>query len=70
MAPPTWALDNVYIGPQCQNMCSGHGTCIRGTHCKCDAGYYGPDCSVSDVPNPEFLKEDFEGVEKSICFME
>ncbi|XP_026788519.2 reelin isoform X1 [Pangasianodon hypophthalmus] len=60
MAPPTWALDNVYIGPQCQDMCSGHGTCVRGTRCKCDSGYSGPDCSIPDVPNPDFLKEEFE----------
>ncbi|XDV29817.1 hypothetical protein PO909_032854, partial [Leuciscus waleckii] len=60
-APPTWALDSVYIGPQCQNMCHGHGVCVRGTHCICDPGYSGSDCSVPDVPNPDFLKEDFEG---------
>lgn len=62
MAPPTWALDNVYIGPLCQDMCSGHGTCVKGTHCNCDPGYSGPNCSVPDVPNPDFLKEDFEGI--------
>ncbi|KAI4895212.1 hypothetical protein NFI96_018500 [Prochilodus magdalenae] len=61
MTPPTWALDNIYIGPQCQDMCSGHGACVRGTHCECDPGYSGQDCSVPDEPNPDFLKEDFEG---------
>ncbi|XP_057204020.1 reelin isoform X1 [Triplophysa rosa] len=61
MSPPTWALDGVYIGPQCQNMCNGHGACVQGTHCNCDPGYSGPDCSVPDMPNPDFLKEDFEG---------
>lgn len=60
-APPTWALDNIYIGPQCQDMCNGHGACVGGTHCVCDPGYSGPDCSVPDTPNPDFLKEDFEG---------
>lgn len=60
-APPTWALDNVYIGPQCQDMCNGHGACVSGTHCVCDPGYSGSDCSVPDTPNPDFLKEDFEG---------
>uniref|UniRef100_A0A8C9VAA0 Reelin n=1 Tax=Scleropages formosus TaxID=113540 RepID=A0A8C9VAA0_SCLFO len=59
--PPTWALDNVYIGPQCQDMCSGRGACVGGTHCTCDPGYSGPTCSVPDTPNPDFLKEDFEG---------
>ncbi|KAK3569833.1 hypothetical protein QTP86_005863 [Hemibagrus guttatus] len=41
-------------------MCSGHGKCVRGTHCKCDHGYSGSNCSVADVQNPDFLKEDFE----------
>lgn len=61
-APPTWALDNVYIGPQCQDMCNGHGACVGGTHCVCDPGYSGSDCSVPEAPNPDFLKEDFEGI--------
>lgn len=64
MTPPTWALDNVYIGPPCQDMCSSHGTCMKGTYCKCDNGYSGPNCSVADVPNPDFLKADFEGIEE------
>ncbi|GIY14306.1 reelin [Caerostris extrusa] len=33
-----WALDNLYIGPQCKDMCSGHGRCIEGT-CMCDRGF-------------------------------
>lgn len=60
-APPTWALDNIYIGPQCEEMCNGHGACVGGTHCACDPGYSGSDCSAPDTPNPDFLKEDFEG---------
>lgn len=60
-SPPTWALDNIYIGPQCQDMCNGHGACVGGSHCVCDLGYSGSDCSVPDTPNPDFLKEDFEG---------
>uniref|UniRef100_W5NEI9 Reelin n=1 Tax=Lepisosteus oculatus TaxID=7918 RepID=W5NEI9_LEPOC len=59
--PPTWALDNVYIGPQCLDMCNGHGACVGGTHCVCDPGYSGPACGTRDNPNPDFLKEDFEG---------
>lgn len=42
-------------------MCNGHGACVGGTHCMCDPSYSGPDCSVPDTPNPDFLKEDFEG---------
>ena len=65
MTPPTWALDNVYIGPQCQDMCNKHGACIGGTHCECDPGYTGADCSAPETPNPDFLKEDFEGTTRS-----
>uniref|UniRef100_A0A3B3X817 Reelin n=1 Tax=Poecilia mexicana TaxID=48701 RepID=A0A3B3X817_9TELE len=67
-APPTWALDNVYIGPQCQDMCNGHGVCVSGTHCVCDPGFSGPDCSAPETPNPDFLKEDFEGTKESSYF--
>lgn len=42
-------------------MCNGHGACVGGAHCVCDPGYSGSDCSVPDTPNPDFLKEDFEG---------
>lgn len=66
-APPTWALDNIYIGPQCQDMCNGHGACVGGSHCACDPGFTGPDCSVPDNPNPDFLKEDFEGTPRCRC---
>ncbi|MGH0173039.1 UNVERIFIED_CONTAM: hypothetical protein FKN15_001929 [Acipenser sinensis] len=59
--PTTWALDNVYIGPQCEDMCSGHGACVNGTHCECDPGYSGPTCKTSSTANPDFLTEDFEG---------
>ena len=29
-AQDEWALDSIYIGQQCPNMCSGHGSCDRG----------------------------------------
>ncbi len=28
-----WALDDIYIGQQCPNMCHGHGWCDHG-HCR------------------------------------
>ncbi|MBN3305955.1 RELN protein, partial [Amia calva] len=61
LSPPQWALDKVYIGPQCQDSCSGHGACMGGTHCACDPGYSGPTCRTRTQPNLDFLKEDFEG---------
>lgn len=57
----TWAIDNVYIGPQCEDMCNGHGSCVNGTKCICDPGYSGPTCRIS-TKNPDFLKDDFEGI--------
>lgn len=60
MKPVTWAIDNIYIGPQCEEMCNGHGSCVNGTKCICDPGYSGPTCKVS-TKNPDFLKDDFEG---------
>ncbi|KAB0375952.1 hypothetical protein FD755_012595, partial [Muntiacus reevesi] len=66
--PVTWAIDNVYIGPQCEEMCNGHGSCINGTKCICDPGYSGPTCKIS-TKNPDFLKDDFEGQLESDRFL-
>ena len=35
-----WALDDIYIGEQCPDMCHGRGQCIHG-QCHCDTGYDG-----------------------------
>ncbi|OXB71770.1 UNVERIFIED_CONTAM: hypothetical protein H355_005659, partial [Colinus virginianus] len=66
--PVTWAIDNVYIGPQCEEMCNGHGSCINGTKCICDPGYSGPTCKIS-TKNSDFLKDDFEGQLESDRFL-
>uniref|UniRef100_A0A670YZJ6 Reelin n=1 Tax=Pseudonaja textilis TaxID=8673 RepID=A0A670YZJ6_PSETE len=66
--PVTWAIDNVYIGPQCEEMCSGHGSCINGSKCICDPGYSGPTCRIT-TKNPDFLKDDFEGQLESDRFL-
>ncbi|KAF7246758.1 Reelin, partial [Varanus komodoensis] len=66
--PVTWAIDNVYIGPQCEEMCNGHGSCVNGTKCICDPGYSGPTCRIS-TKNPDFLKDDFEGQLESDRFL-
>ncbi len=57
---PDWALDNVYIGIQCQGHCGGHGTCISGMFCQCDEGYDGDYC-ISNRRRQTFLKEEFDG---------
>ncbi|XP_078717259.1 LOW QUALITY PROTEIN: reelin [Lampetra fluviatilis] len=54
-----WALDGVYVGPQCEDMCSGHGGCVGGARCECDAGFSGPTCARRP-PLRSFLSHDFE----------
>ena len=56
----SWALDNVYIGMQCEGDCSGHGTCVSGVLCECDDGFTGAVCAT-ETRRPTYLIEDFEG---------
>jgi len=66
----SWAVDNVYIGMQCEAHCGGHGTCVSGMMCLCDDGYAGDHCTFA-APRPNFIKEDFEGrLDLSSCFVE
>ncbi|XP_071817155.1 reelin-like isoform X2 [Apostichopus japonicus] len=69
MRPPSWALDDVYIGPSCPNNCYGHGTCLRGIHCICDPGYSGWSCAYGEA-KPYFLKDDFEGLINPMKYLE
>ncbi|XP_022095907.1 reelin-like [Acanthaster planci] len=57
--PRPWALDNVYIGPLCPELCGGHGACVDGHQCRCDQGYGGRNCYALQQ-NPRYLKEEFE----------
>ncbi|XP_033643082.1 reelin-like [Asterias rubens] len=57
-----WALDNIYIGPLCPQLCNGHGACIDGNQCVCDEGYSGRSCHLGKQ-NPRYLKETFEDSE-------
>ena len=67
-----WAVDNVFIGMQCQGHCQGHGVCVSGLFCQCDEGYGGETCGVEET-RATFLLDDFEGkgpkeFESSSCF--
>uniref|UniRef100_A0A0S7F0R3 Reelin n=1 Tax=Poeciliopsis prolifica TaxID=188132 RepID=A0A0S7F0R3_9TELE len=53
-----WALDDIYIGQQCPNMCHGHGWCDHG-HCRCEEGFSGQDCQPSS-PLSSSVLSDFE----------
>lgn len=39
-AGPSWAIDDVYIGEKCPEMCNGRGDCVL-QKCVCDSGYSG-----------------------------
>uniref|UniRef100_A0A8C2J5L3 Reelin n=1 Tax=Cyprinus carpio TaxID=7962 RepID=A0A8C2J5L3_CYPCA len=53
-----WALDDIYIGQQCPQMCRGHGWCDHG-HCRCDEGFAGSDCQPLNTLASSVLS-DFE----------
>jgi len=53
----TWALDDIHLG-SCPSGCSGHGTCNKS--CICDTGYFGQDCSITNVGLSTSIHENFE----------
>jgi len=57
-----WSVDDVYIGPACEQMCNGHGHCVDGGEtCVCDEGFTSATCcDAIDGANPTFFKETFE----------
>ena len=46
-----WGIKDVYIGSQCDRMCSGHGNCHYPA-CNCDEGYTGSECYAWTADNP------------------
>lgn len=36
----SWALDDIYVGESCPELCHSRGTCLNGK-CFCERGYYG-----------------------------
>ncbi|XP_054717283.1 reelin-like [Uloborus diversus] len=55
----TWAIGHLYIGDECEDMCSGHGKCSSGV-CKCDDGWFGNECEESKSPLPTELRDTFQ----------
>lgn len=43
-----WALDDIYIGQQCPNMCHGHGWCDHG-HCRSAFTHRHTNIKLSEV---------------------
>uniref|UniRef100_A0A0B7ACI1 Reelin n=1 Tax=Arion vulgaris TaxID=1028688 RepID=A0A0B7ACI1_9EUPU len=56
----SWALDDIFIGEKCEDMCSSRGDCIQGA-CHCDEGYAGPSCLPSSYNLLSRLFDSFEG---------
>ncbi|GFO21736.1 reelin [Plakobranchus ocellatus] len=56
----TWALDDIFIGENCPEMCRGRGDCVSGV-CHCDQGYTGPSCLPPQRRLPTRLFDSFEG---------
>ncbi|KAI8771793.1 reelin [Biomphalaria glabrata] len=56
----SWALDDIYIGDTCPDLCSGRGDCIQGI-CHCDPGYYGSACLPRASSLPTKMSDSFEG---------
>lgn len=36
----SWALDDIYVGESCPELCHSRGTCLNGK-CFCERGYFG-----------------------------
>ncbi|XP_050414411.2 reelin isoform X2 [Patella vulgata] len=59
-AAPGFALDDIYVGESCPEMCNGRGDCSYG-NCVCDENYYGPSCLPIGSRLPHRMFESFEG---------
>ncbi|KAL5015495.1 hypothetical protein ScPMuIL_009765 [Solemya velum] len=57
---PAWALDDIYVGEKCDNMCSGRGDCTYG-ECICDDGYIGKTCQPQRKLLITRMYDSFEG---------
>lgn len=57
---PPWAIDDIYIGEACPDMCNGRGDCRNG-HCICDSGTYGRTCEPARDTLLQRLIDSFEG---------
>ncbi|XP_070192277.1 reelin-like isoform X2 [Littorina saxatilis] len=57
---PSWAIDDIYVGEKCPDMCNGRGDCEYGT-CRCDEGYHGPSCIPQRTRLLKRMFESFEG---------
>lgn len=62
---PTWAINNVYIGPPCPDLCANNGRCVWNNtlgspYCVCDPGFSGNNCNTRSVLPPTTLKDDFD----------
>ncbi|GAB1600886.1 reelin [Argonauta hians] len=56
---PPWAIDEIYIGEKCPNMCNGRGDCRNG-RCICEPGTVGKTCEPIQANLLKRLTDSFE----------
>eukprot|EP00045_Choanoeca_perplexa_P018369 m.289284 g.289284 ORF g.289284 m.289284 type:complete len:3539 (+) comp17796_c0_seq1:93-10709(+) len=50
-----FALDDIYFGRGCPDMCNNQGACQLSGLCVCDTGFKGPSCAESTTPLPSYF---------------
>ena len=57
---PHWAVRNVFLGPQCPDLCNGRGQCRPMAVCLCDDDYKGDSCQHLTGDSALVLPRDFQ----------
>lgn len=56
----SWALDDIYVGESCPELCHSRGTCLNGK-CFCERGYFGKKCLPQPGSLIRTMYDSFEG---------
>lgn len=56
----SWALDDIYVGESCPDLCHSRGTCLNGK-CFCERGYFGKKCLPQPGSLIRTMYDSFEG---------
>ena len=52
---PHWAVSNIFLGPQCPDLCNGRGKCLATGLCLCDQNYQGDSCQEVNLSSPNLI---------------